>query len=181
MRKSIRHGMISAMDLTARDWELLTAQMLLHEGLRLTAYQDTAIPPRWTIGVGYNITDRGWDDLELTCDRELNLNSRLSRREAMAQLKTDLESCRHWLSLYYPWMLDLDAIRQRVLIDLRFNVGPRTFQTFNPTFEYLKTDDYGIVARRMLQWKWAKQVKMRATRLSKMMETGEDSLAITSS
>ena len=40
----------------------LEKMLVEHEGLCLDLYRDTASPPRWTIGVGRNLSDVGLRD-----------------------------------------------------------------------------------------------------------------------
>lgn len=150
----------------------LLAQLELHEGLRLKAYRDTV--GKWTIGIGYNITDRGWEDLEDVCGRELTLNSTITAKEARTRCRFDAEEAIEWLEREYPWTDALDAVRRRVLVDLLFNVGPGTFKTMDPTWGFLRQGDFETVANRMMKWKWFKQVKTRGVRLVGMMRTGKD-------
>ncbi len=136
------------------DREALVAQLVKHEGLRLFPYTDTV--GKLTIGVGRNLSDVG-----------------MSKREAMDLLDHDLDACITDLSAM-PWFLALDAVRQRVLVDMRFNLGPDRFRAFHRTLAAVQQGDYVTAAEQMLKSKWATQVKGRATRLARMMATGMD-------
>lgn len=132
----------------------LVEQLLLHEGIRLRPYADTV--GKLTIGVGRNLTDKG-----------------ISRREALDLLDNDLDECLRDLATF-PWFLGLDPIRQRVLTDMRFNLGPRGFRGFTRTLASVAAQDFHGAANGMRHSAWAIQVKTRADRLAQMMETGQD-------
>ena len=83
--------------------------IILHEGVRLRAYVDTV--GKMTIGCGRNISDKG-----------------ISFAEAMMLLDHDLDEAITDLSGSFPWFLTLDAVRQRVLVDMRLNLGPSRFR-----------------------------------------------------
>jgi lysozyme len=134
--------------------ERLRAQLIEHEGLRLRVYFDSV--GKATIGVGRNLDDKG-----------------LTKAEAMQLLENDLQECIADLASF-PWFESLDAVRQRVLIDMRFNLGPTRFRRFVATLAAVSTGRYDEAADAMLASKWATQVKGRARRLAAMMRTGVD-------
>lgn len=136
------------------DRERLRAQLMLHEGVRRFPYTDTV--GKLTIGVGRNLTDVG-----------------ISNAEALVLLDNDLDACIHDL-VTFPWFLELDAVRQRVLVDMRFNLGPTGLRTFRNTLAAVARRDYEAAAKGMLQSLWAKQVGGRAIRLATMMRAGVD-------
>jgi lysozyme len=129
-------------------------QLVLHEGLRLKPYRCTA--GRLTIGVGRNLEDKG-----------------LTGAEALVLLEHDVAECERDLETF-PWYPALDHVRQRVLIDMRFNMGPDRFRGFRQMLIALERGDFAEAAWQMLASKWAADVGDRATRLEKMMRTGQD-------
>jgi len=137
------------------DIEKLKAQLIEHEGLKLKVYRDTA--NKLTIGVGRNLEDRG-----------------ITEEEAMFLLDNDIGMVRGQLEERFPWFLDLDEVRQRVLSDMCFNLGITGLIGFKNMLAALKNKNYALAARNMRQSIWYGQVKGRAKRLSKMMETGEE-------
>jgi lysozyme len=136
--------------------EKLTRQLIRHEGVRLFPYQDTV--GKWTIGVGRNISDKG-----------------LTHDEAMMLLEHDIDECLADC-LTFPWFADLDPVRQRVLIDMRFNLGPTGLRTFRTTLPQIGRGKFALAAANMLRSRWAGQVGQRAIRLSEMMRTGKEPL-----
>jgi lysozyme len=134
------------------DRDVLHAQLIQHEGLRVKPYTDTV--GKLTIGVGRNLTDKG-----------------LSRKECMYLLDNDLDECLADLATF-AWFRTLDAVRQRVVIDMRFTLGPSRFRGFTATLAAIAAGNYQKASAQMLKSKWAQQVKGRAVTLARMMMTG---------
>lgn len=132
--------------------EGLRRQLLAHEGLRLRAYRDTV--GKLTIGIGRNLDDTG-----------------ISKAEALHLLENDIGECLTDL-VTWPWFETLDAVRQRVLIDMRFNLGDAGLRGFKTTLQAVAEGRYGDAADGMLASKWARQVGQRARTLAAMMRTG---------
>ncbi|MGU3777520.1 hypothetical protein [Burkholderia metallica] len=65
----------------------------------------------------------------------------------------------------------LDPVRQRVVINMAFNMQGGLL-TFTNTLAAMKRGDYAAAADGMLASKWAAQVGARATRLATMMRSG---------
>jgi lysozyme len=134
--------------------EALRAQLMDHEGLRLKVYRDSLGIE--TIGIGRNLRDKG-----------------ISKAEALYLLENDIQECIADL-VTFPWFEALDPVRQRVVIDLRFNLGPARFRGFKNTLRAIGEGRYGDAADGMLASKWATQVGRRAVRLARMMRIGAD-------
>lgn len=134
----------------------LHRQLLQHEGLRLKPYRDTE--GHLTIGIGHL------------------LSKGISRRVAEAIFEDDLEEATTWLVGAFPWVTTLDPVRQRVLIDMAFNLGPKLGE-FRNTLRAVRGGDWAAAAAGMRNSLWAKQVGGRAETLAQMMETGKDPFA----
>jgi lysozyme len=137
------------------DHNRLIRQLRLHEGERLKPYRCTA--GKLTIGVGRNLEDRG-----------------ITAQEAAYLLGNDITSTQAALLKALPWVGTLDDVRQRVLIDMAFNMGLGTLLTFRRTLAAVQAGQYQQAAAMMLESRWAGQVGQRAKRLSQMMATGQD-------
>ena len=138
----------------------LIEQLRLHEGERRKPYRDTV--GKLTIGIGRNLDDKG-----------------LRRDEIEYLLANDIADSRADLDRYLPWWRGLDPVRQRVLIDMVFNMGAGSpkgggLLSFVNTLSEIRRGNYGIAADMMLASKWAAQVGRRAVRLATMMRTGMD-------
>lgn len=135
--------------------EKLQQQLEAHEGCVLKPYTDTV--GKLTIGIGRNLTDKG-----------------ITEHEARYLLAYDIDECVADLTSAFPWFVRLDDVRQRVLLDMRFNLGPVGLRKFKQTLALVERGDYVKASENMLASKWAGQVKGRARRLARMMATGED-------
>lgn len=136
------------------DLDKLKKQLIKHEGLRLVAYTDTTGNP--TLGVGHN------------------LHTPISIQAANQILMDDICTAMNDLSTHLPWWNRLDEVRQRVLVDMCFNLGIKGLMGFVHTLEAIKAGEYARAAELMLQSVWAKQVPTRAARLAQMMASGMD-------
>ena len=133
----------------------LVRQIELHEGIRLRPYRCTA--GKLTIGVGRNLEDRG-----------------ITLAEARLLLANDLADVRNGLANALPWVARLDDVRQRVLIDMAFNLGLQGLLEFKRTLEAVRQGRYQQAAGMMLESRWASQVGQRAQRLAQMMRDGRE-------
>lgn len=141
------------------DIDLLVAQLTRSEGVRLRLYVDTE--GKQTIGIGRNLTDVG-----------------ISRSEADFMLRNDIARAIRDLDRELPWWRKLSEPRQRVLADMCFNMGIGEYGktgllSFTNTLRAIEHGDYLAAAMGLLKSKWAEQVGDRATRLAKIMESGD--------
>jgi lysozyme len=137
------------------DRDAMVRQLRLHEGERLKPYRCTA--GKLTIGIGRNLEDRG-----------------ITREESAYLLANDIAAEERELLRALPWVATLDEVRQRVLLDMAFNMGIVGLLAFKRTLATIQAGDYQAAATMMLDSRWAKQVGQRAERLSRMMATGKD-------
>lgn len=138
--------------------EDLRQSLIKHEGLRLFPYTDTR--NRLTIGVGRNLTDVG-----------------ISQDEAMLLLEHDIDRTIHLLTVNWPHFLKLDETRQRVVVEMAFNLGVAGLLTFTQMLDAIDKADWVTAAQEARQSLWANQVGMRAETLATMLETGKDARA----
>jgi lysozyme len=138
------------------DREKLRRQLKLHEGFRSHAYQDSL--GFWTIGIGRLIDKRK--------------GGGITEDEAYYLLENDIIEKERELFARFPWIGKLDDARQRVLLDMAFNLGVPGLAGFKNTLAHVEAGRYAQAAENMLKSKWASQVGIRARRLAKAMETG---------
>lgn len=136
------------------DRALLRAQLIRHEGKRKHPYRDTT--GHLTVGVGRNI------DAVPFSDDEIDL-----------MLHNDIDRCIHDL-VTFSWFPALDSVRQRALVDMRFNLGPGGFRGFKKFIAAMERGAYADASEHMLNSRWANQVGRRAIRLAFMVKTGID-------
>jgi lysozyme len=134
----------------------LLAELKRDEGERFKPYFDTV--GKITIGVGRNLTDGG-----------------ISQSECEILLHNDVARTLRWLDRHLPWWRTLDAVRQRVLINIAFNLCGHLL-TFRNSLSAIQRNNYAAAANEMLNSKWAAQVGQRALRLANAMRTGKPSL-----
>lgn len=135
------------------DRQDLFDELVRDEGLRLKPYRDTV--GKITIGVGRNLTDKG-----------------ISSREAFDLLDHDVDDAVADLAGAFPWFARLDAVRQRVLVNMRFQLGAAGLRRFRATLAAIAAGDYVAAGDHMQASRWATQVPARAQRLIRMMKTG---------
>ncbi|MBR8244793.1 glycoside hydrolase family protein [Burkholderia multivorans] len=130
----------------------LKAELTLDEGRRSRIYVDTV--GKVSGGIGRNLTDKGFRDNEI----DLMYQNDIAETEA-------------WLDRNLPWWRSLDPVRQRVMMNMAFNMQGKLL-TFVNTLAAMKRGDYAAAADGMLNSLWARQVGARATRLAAMMRSG---------
>ena len=133
-------------------------RIMAEESCRLDAYQDSL--GIWTIGWGHAHVAPGtvW-----------------TQQQADTTLDADLFNAIHDLDFHLAWWRDLDVVRAAVLLNMAFNMGVEGLLRFHNTLTFIQDGNYAAASGGMLSSKWAKQVGPRATRLARMMKTGEQS------
>ena len=130
-------------------------QLLAHEGMRIKPYRCSA--GKLTIGVGRNIEDKG-----------------ITEEEALFLLRNDIAECEADLKTIFPRFDGLDDIRKRVLIDMRFNLGPAGIRNFKNMIDAVNKGDFNLAALEMKNSKWFRDVPNRSAALCGMMASGVD-------
>lgn len=138
--------------------EKLAAQLLTDEGKVPHAYQDHL--GFWTIGVGRLIDKRR--------------GGKLSDDEILYLLANDIREIEADLDKRLPWWRRMSEARQRVLANMRFNLGMEGLLGFRNTLKAMEDGRYDQAAEGMLASKWASQVGKRAERLAAIMRKGVD-------
>jgi len=92
-----------------------------------------------------------------------------------ALLEWDIHEHKTAMEKELPWVRQLSPVRQAVLLDMHFNLGPEPFDGDGfkdwPIFlRQVRDGQYRAAAQNMRATLWAKQVGRRADRLSTMME-----------
>jgi len=128
-------------------------QLRRDEGVRSSPYVDTV--GKITIGVGYNLTDRGMSDEWIE-----------------SQLQADVSDVTNQLRSLTFW-INIDEVRQGVFINMAFNLGFDGLMKFTRMLGAIQQKDWNSAATAMLDSKWAEQVGGRANRLAEQMRTGE--------
>lgn len=151
----------------------LVDELVRDEGLRLKAYRCTG--GYMTIGVGRNLDMVGISEAEqrsLGITRETCLRAGITRLQAQTLLINDIERVERELDRNLAWWRDLSDARQRVLINMCFNLGVRGLLEFRRMLRAAHAGHYEVAASEMGRSLWARQVGRRCKRLQAMMRTG---------
>ncbi len=134
--------------------KLLVAELKRDENVLLKPYLDSV--GKLTIGTGRNLEDVG-----------------ISLDENDYLLMNDIYRVARELDQQLPWWRELDSVRQRVLMNMGFNLGVTNLLGFKRTLPFVQSGRYDAAATEMLVSQWANQVKQRAVRLAQMMRIGQ--------
>ncbi len=127
--------------------------ILRNEGYRQHMYKDTE--GIWTIGIGFNLEEG------------------FTKEESMLILKHRMGKYITELCDRVPVYIDVCQVRKIVLLDMAYNLGVSGLLKFRKMLAALESGDYQLAAKEMLDSRYASQVKGRALRNARMMETGE--------
>jgi lysozyme len=133
--------------------DLLLSELERDEGVRLKPYLDTE--GKLTLGIGRNLDDVGID-----------------AEEAQYLCRRDIRRAESGLTTVIPRWRGLSDARQRVLINMCFNMGPTRLAGFKNMVAAIENNNFEEAAKEMLNSRWATQVGDRAKRLSEMMRRG---------
>ena len=108
----------------------------------------------------------------LTCGwgHALHVGSPVPLRASLGFFQQDI---RIVMEDYEKLNLYLDDVRRGVVYDMLYNLGLTKLLKFKKFLKALREDDYEVASKEMLDSKWAIQVKGRAKKLAKMMQTGQ--------
>jgi lysozyme len=140
------------------DLDKLKAELIRDEGVVPHAYQDHL--GYWTIGVGRLVDKRK--------------GGGLSDEEIAVLLDNDIRRKSSDLDGAVPWWRDLDPVRQRVLVNLCFQLGISGLLGFKNTLAALQRGDYKAAADGLRASKLYQQTPARTERRARMIETGQD-------
>jgi len=136
-------------------FEKLKRSVVKHEGKSNFPYHDTV--GKITIGIGYDLTDRGISDdwIDTQFDNDSNYFY-----ECLCK---------------FPWYLKLNTDRQIALIDMCF-MGFKKFLNFKKLIKSLENEDNKTAAQEILNSNWAaivgKEKGQRAYTIAQVILTG---------
>ena len=131
----------------------LKAELTTDEGRRNRIYTDTV--GKISGGIGRNLTDKGFRDDEIDL-----------------MYRNDVAEAEAWLDRNLGWWSSLDPVRQRVMLNMAFNMQGKLLG-FRKFLAAVQRGDWRVAAAEMLDSLWARQVGTRARRLASMMENGQ--------
>ena len=145
-------------------------RLYLHEGLRLEPYRCTS--GKLTIGVGRNLDDNPLTQEEMEVLKTKDVSKGITKAEAFYLLKHDIQRFIKLCQKNIPFFDGLDDERQYALLDLAFNMGIKGLLQFKKMLAYLWIGEYKKAKFELLNSRYAKQVKSRAERIGRLIETG---------
>jgi lysozyme len=154
----------------------LREQLIRHEGKRSGVYKDTEGIP--TIGVGFNLRGRNAkariEALGLDYDKVLAGTQEMSDKQIETLLDEDIDTAISACKDLFRAFGELSDVRQRVLVDMMFNLGKTRFSQFKKMIAAIAAHDFAKAADEMKDSKWYKQVKSRGKELEAMMRDDKD-------
>ena len=144
--------------------EELADMLTADEGKRLKVYDDHNGEP---IKKGSKV--EGYPTIGI--GRELQ-NFGLSDDEARYLLMNDIERVLKEAEAF-TWWNNINEARKICVANMLFNLGLTRFNQFKKFQAALNANNWAEAANQMMLSRWAKQVKTRATRLEKIMRTGQ--------
>lgn len=125
---------------------LLTEELTFDEGWKRFPYTDTR--GCLSVGIGRNLTGNG-----------------LSGAEVDFLFANDIAACVRDLDAHASWWRTLTAIRQRVMINLCFNMGWSRLALFTHFLAAMQARDWASAAYELRDSKWFDQVGSRGPRV----------------
>lgn len=154
------------------DRATLETELIRDEGERLKGYRDTK--NKWTIGIGRNLDDVGTVPLNRT--KADVLANGVNQAEIDQLFAYDIDRTAGDLDKRLSWWRNLDPVRQRVMLNMCFNMGIGNAKhglcSFVHTLGMIERGEYSHAADAMEKSEWAREVGIRADRLASMMRNG---------
>ena len=138
---------------------ILDSELRRDEGVKRMPYLDTK--GILTVGVGHNLAAK-----------PLDLAYPLTDEQIDQILAADLITTFSALDAHLGWWRTLSYARQRVLVNMCFNLGITRLLAFHHFLDDAQAGEYEAAAQEMLNSLWAKQVGDRANRLAQLMRDG---------
>ena len=145
------------MNTISYDQDKLREELILHEGKRLTAYQDSL--DYWTIGIGHLLGKK-------------RTIKQITEQQCLEFFEEDIKDAEENLDRIIPFWRELDPVRQRVLMNMSFNLGGRLAQ-FKRFIKALDQRDFDLAVLSMRDSKWYSQVGNRAKYLCSLMRNAD--------
>lgn len=123
-----------------------------NEGLRLTPYK--CPKGYWTIGYG------------------LNLETSFTKEMAQCLLELKAHSIYSEVVRSCPWFLELNTVRQQVIMDMAYNMGVAGVLTFKKMIRAIIAKDYNRAGKEILDSNYHTDVGKRAELNAMLMMSG---------
>lgn len=140
---------------------LLRKELERDEGVIRKVYTDSQ--GHLTCGIGFNLDVHPLPP---------GITFPLSDEEIDTLFNITINDVEKGLDTYLSWWRDLDEVRQRVLMNMTFNLGIHGLLAFKNTLAAIKDGEYALAADNMKKSLWYSQVGQRAIRLCEAIRTG---------
>ena len=134
------------------DLGLLADELKVDEGFRDCVYKCSA--GKLTIGYGHNVEDNPMPEP-------------IAEKLLCSDIALALAQCER-----FDWFFDLDGVRQRVIVNMVFNIGYNGVSKFKKMIAAIEGGYYLTAAVEMKDSRWYRQVGKRAERLCRLMANG---------
>lgn len=149
------------------DEDALKQELIRDEGKRLSPYRDSL--GNWTIGIGHLLIG---NELRRYVDPDTGKQiNRLSDEICDKMLDDDIFAAEVNLTRLIAGWRELDDVRQRALLNLSFNLGPRLGR-FVGFLRFIEDRNWIEAGKHLKNSRWWNQVKLRGPRIRHMIETG---------
>lgn len=102
----------------------------------------------------------------------INLLAGITQAESDYLLTSRIAAVEDALDNSLPWWINLDPVRQRVLVNMAFNLGIDGLLGFPHFLQAMQTGSWATAAQEMQNSAWWNQVGQRAVRLQYMVLNG---------
>lgn len=146
--------------MTGEDFDAVRSQLVLHEGNEAYVYDDATgkrlrrgdmLRGSLTVGVGHNVSDR---PLSLAVRRLI--------------LDEDVKECLEDLA-GFAWFGNLDRIRLRGVIDLRFQLGATRFRGFKKFLAAMARKEWAEAKRQLMDSNWYRDPRVQSSRKERVI------------
>lgn len=151
------------------DRNKLEAELRRDEGEKLKSYKDSL--GYWTIGIG-TLIDPAKGANPAPFGKDLRNGGTITKEQSSQLFQAELDHKIEELDRRLPWWRKLDAVRQRIIVNMAYQLGVSGLLGFKNTLAMVQAGNYAGAAKGMMNSLWAKQTPNRAKRLAVMMETG---------
>ena len=145
----------------------IVKRLILHEGLRLKPYKCSK--NKLTTGVGRNLQDNPLTSEEKNFLQRADISQGITQDEALYLLKNDIKKHLAECHKYIPFFCELSDEKQYALLDMCFNLGIRGLLKFRKMLYCLSIGDYRGASKECLNSQYAKEVGIRALRISRLL------------
>ena len=151
--------------------DLLLSDLIRDEGLRLSPYRDTK--NYLTTGIGRCLDTNPLTPEEVAFVGHDGRRAPITEAQARYLCAHDIQRVSLRMTRNLSWWSQQPEAIQRVLVNMAFNLGVPGLMTFQNTLAAIRDGRYADAAKGMRSSLWARQVKDRAERLARMVESCE--------